>query len=159
MRLTYSFESPRSGKRCKFQLSDSRCPRCWDKIVQIRVVLFLFSKTRIFLLETLSSSFLSIYLFIYLFIYSFVSSLFGWIEEESRQNFLRLKILRGRKQFLQQRFEDDLYVYVVESSRLSQVYVHSIFRCIFYLFCWWKHRWKCVGNISSPKSEKLFQQT
>lgn len=56
-----------------------------------------------------------------------------------------MKILRERKTaFL--RFEDDLYVYVVQSSRLSQVYVHSIFWCIFYLLCWWKHRWKWVGE-------------
>lgn len=96
-------------------------------------------------LKPLSLSLLSFPL-IYLSIYLFVS--FSFSDESRRnrgKNFSRLKILRERKTaFL--RFEDDLYVYVVQSSRLSQVYVHSIFWCIFYLLCWWKHRWKWVGE-------------
>lgn len=108
----------------------------------------LFSKRKDFLnlLQTSFSLSLLSFPFIYLSIYLFVS--FSFSDESRRnrgKNFSRLKILRERKTaFL--RFEDDLYVYVVQSSRLSQVYVHSIFWCIFYLLCWWKHRWKWVGE-------------
>lgn len=65
--------------------------------------------------------------------------------EESRRNFQRdWKYLRRENSLLRQRFEDAY-------SRLASICVLS-FRS--YLFCWWKHRWKCVENVpkcSSPQ--------
>lgn len=98
----------RSGKRCKFQLSDSRCPRCPDKIVQIRVVYYFYSrKRRIFSsCFKLFPSFFFIYLFIYLLV-PFRRNRRGIAAKCSQIE----KILRGRKQFPRRRFEDDLYTY------------------------------------------------
>ena len=117
----------RSGKRCKFQLSDSRCPRCPDKIVQIRVVYYFYSRKR----RIFSSCFklFPSFFFIYLFIYSF---LFGGIEEESRQNVLRLRKYLGEENSFLGDALRTIYTRIVESSRLSRI--RSIFRRMFHVF-------------------------
>ena len=146
----------RSGKRCKFQLSDSRCPRCPDKIVQIRVVYYFYSrKRRIFSsCFKLFPSFFFIYLFIYLLV-PFRRNRRGIAAKCSQIE----KILRGRKQFPRRRFEDDLYTYSGVVSVIAYTFYLSAHVPRFLRFLGGNIGWKCAGNISPRKSEKLFQQT
>lgn len=146
----------RSGKRCKFQLSDSRCPRCPDKIVQIRVVYYFYSrKRRIFSsCFKLFPSFFFIYLFIYLLV-PFRRNRRGIAAKCSQIE----KILRGRKQFPRRHFEDDLYTYSGVVSVIAYTFYLSAHVPRFLRFLGGNIGWKCAGNISPRKSEKLFQQT
>lgn len=126
MRLTYSFCALENVVNSNFLTAD---------VPDVRIKLYKFGSYIIFILEkegfsqVVSNSFLLSFLFIYLFIYSF---LFGGIEEESRQNVLRLRKYLGEENSFLGDALRTIYTRIVESSRLSRI--RSIFRRMFHVF-------------------------